>query len=121
MPRLTAPIALILALSFAPVTAQTEQDTWQPMTGPQITAALTGATLQYASATQDFRASGRTQYVSGRPSWGYWQVRGDQYCSMWPPSDLWACYDMARRGDMLRFIGATGDTTDGTFIPRPTD
>ena len=61
------------------------------------------------------RASGRTLYNTGRDSWGYWQVRGDQYCSMWPPSDLWACYDMARRGDVLRFFGAAGDSTDGTL------
>ena len=86
---------------------------WTPMDGAQITRALTGQSLTYANATQDFHASGRTLYNAGQDSWGYWTVRGDQYCSMWPPSDLWSCYAMARQGRTLRFIGAAGDVTDG--------
>ncbi len=89
---------------------------FEPMTGPQVQAALTNKKLTYQSgAWQDFRASGRTLYNAGEDSWGYWGVRGDQYCSMWPPSDLWACYDMARSGDVIRFIGASGDVTDGRY------
>ncbi|MEO1733028.1 MAG: hypothetical protein AAFR45_05280 [Pseudomonadota bacterium] len=77
---------------------------------------MTNKKLTYESgAWQDFRASGRTLYNAGEDSWGYWGVRGDQYCSMWPPSDLWACYDMARSGDVIRFIGASGDVTDGRY------
>jgi len=104
--------AVLMALPFA-VGAQDAN--WQSLTGPEIREALTGRTVDYAGQWQDFRASGRTLYFSGRESWGYWQVRGDQYCSMWPPSDLWACYDMARRGDTLRFIGAAGDVSEATY------
>ncbi|KMW57159.1 hypothetical protein AIOL_002120 [Candidatus Rhodobacter oscarellae] len=86
-----------------------------PMTGPQIQAALEGRKLQYDNAWQDFRASGRTLYNAGRDSWGYWAVRGDQYCSSWPPGDGWDCYDMARDGDVLRFIAGDGSFTDGVY------
>ena len=103
--------AMFIALLFAmPVAAD---EVWTPLSGAQIAEALTGKVLEYPGGWQDFRASGRTLYNTGRDSWGYWAVRGDQYCSMWPPSDLWACYGMARRGDVLRFIGAAGDITDG--------
>lgn len=104
-------VALVAAV---PVAA--EEAAWRPMRGADITEALTGRALQYDSAWQDFRASGRTLYNAGRDSWGYWRVEGDQYCSMWPPSDLWACYDMERAGDRLRFIGSgTDDVTEAEY------
>ena len=90
-------------------------DVWEPMSGAEITHVLTDRKLQYPQAWQDFRASGRTLYNAGADSWGYWAVRGGQYCSMWPPSDTWACYDMARSEDRLRFIGAAGDITDAVY------
>lgn len=102
---------VILALSL-PVGAAAGDPEWRPMTGPQITAALIGNVLDYGDKWQDFRASGRTLYFAGSESWGYWGVREDRYCSMWPPSDLWACYDMQRAGDRLRFVGDAGDITD---------
>ncbi|MFY0596121.1 MAG: hypothetical protein JXQ85_06805 [Cognatishimia sp.] len=83
------------------------------MTGDEIKTALNGITLEYASATQSFSADGSTGYVAGRPSYGAWEVRGDQYCSVWPPSDHWACYDMMQKPGQLRFIGGAGDITDG--------
>lgn len=103
----------LIALLAGPV----EAADWVPMDGAAIRAALTGATVRYSGDTaQDFRESGRTLYTrKGRDSWGYWEVRGDRYCSQWPPSELWACYDMARQGDAIRFIGAAGDTTDGVL------
>lgn len=107
--------ALLLCMLASP--ALTEPD-WLPMTGPEVQAALTDKTLRYNSDTvQDFRESGRTLYThKGQESWGYWGVRGDQYCSQWPPSGLWDCYDMAQRAGEVRFIGASGDVTDGTYI-----
>lgn len=113
--------SLLIALPFcaaplvlaAPPAMGEERPAWAAMSGAQITATLTGRRVQYATAWQEFRASGRTLYHSGADSWGYWAVRGDRYCSMWPPSDIWACYHMAQRGTQLRFIGAAGDTTDG--------
>lgn len=88
---------------------------WVAMSGPQIVRMLTGRTVEYPAGWQRFNASGRTLYHTGRDSWGYWAVRADQYCSMWPPSDLWACYDLEQRGKQVRFIGAAGDTTQGAL------
>lgn len=85
------------------------------MRGDEIRAALEGRKLQYDNACQDFRKSGRTLYNAGRDSWGYWRVEGDQYCSQWPPHDLWACYKMDRRGERLRFVGRGDDITEATY------
>ncbi len=100
-------------------------ETWQVLSGAQIDAALNGRALVYVDradpdrlvdTTQDFRASGRTLYTyKGRESWGYWRVQGDQYCSQWPPNDLWACYDMERQGVRIRFVGQGGDITEAVY------
>ena len=103
-------LAVFLVLAGA---AQAE--TWRAMTGAEIAAALTDRVLVYTDARQRFYASGRTLYDAGQESWGYWAVRGDQYCSQWPPSDAWDCYDMATDGASLRFIAADGSATDGTY------
>ena len=94
------------------------QADWQDMTGPQITEALSGHSLRYENATQEFHASGRTLYNAGADSWGYWRIEGDRYCSQWPPADGWACYAMARDSETgaLRFQGASGDMTIGRPI-----
>jgi hypothetical protein len=104
----------VIAASIMLPGAALAQD-WQPMTGSQITAALTDRDLVYENATQRFYTSGRTLYNAGRDSWGYWAVRGDQYCSQWPPADGWDCYDMAALGSAVRFIGEDSSTTDGVF------
>lgn len=86
------------------------------MSGDDIRAALTNRVLVYENARQDFRGSGRTLYThKGRDSWGYWEVRGAQYCSQWPPSDLWACYDMDRAGARVRFVGTGDDITEAVY------
>jgi len=105
--------ALMLVLLATPLAAED----WVPLSGDEITQALAGRTLAYPDTTQDFRASGRTLYIhKGRESWGYWRVENDQYCSQWPPNDLWACYDMARRGAVLRFVGTgENDITEATY------
>lgn len=107
--------ACAMLLGAAPLAS--EEGPWAAMSGAQITQALTDRSVHYASATQDFRVSGRTLYNAGRDSWGYWAVRGDQYCSLWPPQDLWECYDMAQNGDQVQFIGSAGDITTGTIQP----
>lgn len=106
-------MAALALLCAGPVAG--EEETWRAMSGPEIEEALTGRTLEYQNAWQDFRASGRTLYHAGRDSWGYWAVRGDQYCSMWPPSDLWACYGLEQNGARLRFVGQAGDITLGKY------
>jgi len=106
---------LILVMWLLTCAVAQAQESWQPMSWDAITRALTDRKVQYRQGWQVFHASGRTLYNAGQDSWGYWAVRGEQYCSMWPPSDIWACYDMARSGAQLRFIGAAGDTTDAVY------
>ncbi|WP_164661202.1 hypothetical protein [Tropicibacter sp. Alg240-R139] len=78
--------------------------------------ALMGKKLDYGEgAWQEFRPSMKTLYHSGRPSWGYWAVRDGQYCSQWPPSSLWACYDIELTEDGVRFVGERGDITTGSY------
>lgn len=88
---------------------------WTPLSGDEIRAALEDRRVAYASAWQEFRASGRTLYNAGQDSWGYWRIEGNRYCSQWPPSDLWACYGLEQKGDKLRFVGSGDDITEGTY------
>jgi hypothetical protein len=107
--------ALALALSVTPALA----GDWTPLTGPEITAALTARTLGYeGGGTQTFFADGRTLYDGGGPEWGRWRVEGDRYCSVWPPSDRWTCYGVERhaRGLDLRFVAEDGTPSDGRYI-----
>ncbi|MFA3917795.1 hypothetical protein [Ruegeria hyattellae] len=105
--------ALILAL--APGILAAEE--FRQLTGDEILAALLDRKLAYeGGATQTFEPSMQTQYFSSGPSTGSWAVRGDQYCSVWPPSDIWACYNIERKGDVIRFIDAGGGLTDGTYV-----
>jgi hypothetical protein len=77
------------------------------MKGPDILKTLTGARVQGSNWSQSFEAGGATVYAGadGKQSSGRWDVRGDEYCSQWPPSDAWACYAMA-----------TDTTADGVTI-----
>ncbi|MDP5215879.1 hypothetical protein Q5Y75_01475 [Ruegeria sp. 2205SS24-7] len=105
--------ALILAL----VPGSLAAEEFRMLSGDEILAALTDRKLTYeGGATQIFESSMQTQYFSNGPSTGRWAVRGDQYCSVWPPSDIWACYNIEQKGDVIRFIGAGGDLTDGTYV-----
>ena len=88
--------------------------------GPAITLALADRALIYDDgATQVFRAGGETIYDSGSPSTGRWGVREDRYCSVWPPSDHWACYDLTRKADgrTLTFVADDSSTTSGHYAP----
>jgi hypothetical protein len=90
---------------------------WHPLDGPAIRTALESRSLIYDdNTTQDFRSDGRTLY--GTDSWGKWRVDGDRYCSAWPPSDAWACYDMAQDGLRLKFISDDGSESIGTYNDR---
>lgn len=103
-------VFLVLMLMAGPVWA----DGWAAV-GAE---ALTGRALVYdGGATQDFRASGRTLYNSGEPSWGYWEVRDGRYCSQWPPSSDWDCYDMAISADgaLVRFVDDWGNVSVGSY------
>ena len=59
--------------------------------------------------TQDFAGDGGTVHKQGTgQSTGIWDVRGDQYCSRWPPGETWTCFDMARDGQDIVFIAKSG-------------
>lgn len=105
---------LVWVLALWPALAAADRMTL--LSGAEIEEALSGRALVYTDgATQDFRASGATLYNAGRDSWGTWSVRGNQYCSQWPPSDGWSCYDVATNGTQIRFIADDDSYSDGTY------
>lgn len=106
---------VVVMFMSLPIVATAEETVWTPMNGDEIRQALSGRVLSYGRSWQDFRKSGRTLYNAGADSWGYWRVQNDQYCSQWPPSDLWACYTMDRRGDALRFVGEDGYVSEAVY------
>ena len=106
---------LMAGLLAGPAAAEAED--WRALDGAAITAALTARVLGYeGGGQQDFKADGTTIYDAGKPSLGRWGVRGDQYCSVWPPSEVWAYYDVAASGLKIRFRAADGSETLGTYI-----
>lgn len=89
---------------------------WRRLSGVEIETALAGHSLDYDNGdTQSFSAAGDTHYFATRPSLGYWGVRGDQYCSVWPPSDIWNCYHVEQWNQMIRFIDSNGEISQGRF------
>lgn len=60
-----------------------------------------GLPLAPDSWRQSFAKSGETIYVdaAGAKTFGQWLARGDKYCSLWPPSDRWVCYEMESGAD----------------------
>ncbi len=108
-------ILIFLTLTGAAIA----EDGWTPLAGDAALRALSGHRLAYpAGATQSFAPSGDTAYDSGHLQAGRWRIDGDAYCSVWPPSDLWACYglEISADGTALRFIAADGSVTVGRFI-----
>jgi hypothetical protein len=88
-----------------------------------ILATLTGATIEGSDWSQTFEKGGATEYVSqGKTSNGRWDVQGDQYCSMWPPSDQWTCYAVASAVangvTTISWIGADGSRESGRLIAK---
>ena len=106
------PFIAALILCATPALA----DDWQVLDGAGVREALTDRKLTYDSGWQTFSATGKTLYNAGRDSWGTWDVRGDQYCSQWPPQGAWDCYDMETNGTDVRFVGSHNDVTVGRFI-----
>lgn len=83
------------------------------LTGAEIAERLSGHTYRHADVTkkveQIFHVSGDTYYIEdSAQSQGRWEVRGDQYCSQWPPGESWSCYTVAIDGEVLTFISKNG-------------
>lgn len=86
----------------------------QKLNGAQITSALEGRTVtgvQNGLAwEQDFQKGGITIYrAAGEdPSEGRWRIKSDQFCSQWPPSRAWICYDIVREDGTVSFVPIDG-------------
>ena len=107
VPKLCA-VAIVAAL--LPGLAVAEET---KMTGVEVSEALTDRTAIYEGDVirQFFAKSGSTPYWDGsRLTHGSWRVTGDQYCSVWPPQNVWACYDMFWTEDGgVVWVGKSGD------------
>lgn len=112
-PPSIARAAIGLALLFAPSVPAFAQD--RALDGPHILSTLRGAEVTGPDWSQSFLDGGATIYTSkGNQSNGRWDVRGDEYCSLWPPSDVWACYAMTISAtDDVTWISADGARTTG--------
>jgi hypothetical protein len=85
-----------------------------------IRMALSGRTAfeadkAYRPWRQFFAADGTTIYFGDGPSSiGKWDVRGNQYCSLWPPAKDWACYDVQLTPDIAPFLSVIWIAGDGS-------
>ena len=105
---------LVLALAICPGLALAQG--WERLDDDAIRSALGDRVLVYDAYTQQyFGKAGDTRYITDRAADGRWDVRGGQYCSQWPPSDTWACYDVERDGNRVRFIGSDRSVSEGVF------
>ncbi len=90
--------------------------------GAEITAALSDQTFVGADPAdkieQIFQKSGLTLYTAnGAQSIGSWKVEADKYCSVWPPSEYWACYTVALQEKTITFVSTSG--TRYVFMLKP--
>jgi hypothetical protein len=61
---------------------------------------------------QIFQKSVVTLYVvDGQQSQGFWRVEADKYCSQWPPSEHWDCYDVFGEDGDVTFVSSSGTRT----------
>lgn len=103
-------VLVLLALLAGPAGAEAVK-----LDGAGVTKALVGVTLIYDDGTtQSFALDGGTVFDGGKgASNGRWRVAGDQYCSAWPPSESWACYDVTMEGGAVSFVAADGSASVG--------
>ncbi|MGB8313511.1 MAG: hypothetical protein WCE69_03405 [Aestuariivirga sp.] len=119
MRKIAASFSLPLFIAVLSTAALCQEQT---LTGSDIAAGLADHTLQGVRDDgkewqQIFQKSGVTYYsVGNAQSQGLWEVRGDQYCSQWPPNESWACYGMTRDVNTFNFISATGQRSSGKLL-----
>jgi hypothetical protein len=92
------------------------------LSGAEIRTALSGRTIAGESDgkrwQQTFSPDGDTRHAMGDGhSEGFWDVRGEQYCSRWPPGDRWSCYDVLGDGDSITFVSPAGERSTGRLQP----
>lgn len=92
----------------------------QPVAASEIETALSGRTAfesgkAYRPWRQFFGADGTTVYFGDGPSsLGLWEVRGKQYCSLWPPAKDWACYEVKLSPEAAPFTSIIWIAKDGS-------
>jgi hypothetical protein len=104
------------ALLASPATAAETK-----LSGAEITALLADHVMAGEADgkpwQQIFQKGGMTLYqVGGAQSQGFWQVRGDQYCSQWPPGETWSCYDMTRDAETYFFVSSSGQRSPAKLL-----
>jgi hypothetical protein len=118
-----AALEIVLIAVFGSAGAAALHGAERKLTGAKIRQVLAGKTVTGTddpgkSWTQVFRDGGITVYVQGSgSSSGYWEARGDQYCSQRPPSESWSCYDVTGDGDHATFISSNGKTWPIKVLP----
>ena len=83
------------------------------LNGSAITALLYDRSLygmeSGAPVEQIFQVNGLTFYLAnGASSSGNWEVRGNSYCSVWPPNPTWSCYEVLADGESVIFVAKDG-------------
>ena len=110
MPSTRPCLCVVAGLAALPAAASD----WRPLTGAEIAAALAGQTIVYDPDEQTFFDTGRTRYRLLKDRWGWWEVRDDTYCSLWPPAEEWACHGVEAAADgRIRFTDPDGIVTEG--------
>ena len=90
---------LLFGAALLVVTASLAHAAERPLTGPEITALLSGNTAlgknDRGPWKQYFEPGGGTAYQAGTDvSRGAWAVQGEKFCSQWPPNEKWTCYSV---------------------------
>ena len=81
------------------------------LTGEEIEELLPQIVAVGDQTRQTFSAAGGTTYTDrGRDSFGTWRVQDAQYCSLWPPSADWSCFQVIYDAEaaILIWVGETG-------------
>ena len=111
-------LVLVLGL-IAAAGAVFAEEAWRKLGADELNKVLAARTVAYENgASQTFDIAGSTGYDSGTFSAGKWKIDGNRYCSVWPPSEKWACYDveMSADGLGLKFIADDGSETIGRYV-----
>jgi len=111
--RVLKGLVLCLSILWPLGSALATDGPWLAVKGDEITKTLSGLNVTYEGETvitQTFHEGGSTTYVDGRPTLGKWRASETQYCSSWPPSDYWECYDLFTdsKGERIRFVSSVG-------------
>jgi hypothetical protein len=105
-------LVLIVCLSLLIATAQAAEkklgagELKDLLSNIRLTSTETGRETE-----QVFQASGATFTIdveTHQQSQGFWKLQGDKYCSQWPPSENWECFDVYGNDQGVVFVSSYG-------------